>query len=177
MKTSKLFLTITCAFIMLLSINIQAQDFPGLNKSPMDAASYPTSYKVSDKAVKVVYSRPQLKDRAVSKLAPNDKVWRTGANEATEVAVFKPIKLGGQTIQPGTYSLFTIPGDSEWIIILSSDVNVWGSYGYNEANDVARIKAPVSEGKTSLEAFSIAFTDDAMHLGWGTVRVTVPFSI
>ncbi len=73
--------------------------------------------------------------------------------------------------------MFTIPGDSEWIIILSSDLNVWGSYGYNEANDVARIKAPVSEGKKSLEAFSIAFTDDAMYLGWGGIRVAVPFSM
>jgi len=177
MKTSKLFLSIAFAFIMLFSINIQAQDFAGLDKSPMDAASYPSSYKVSDKAVKVVYSRPQLKDRTVSSLAPNDKVWRTGANEAAEVIVIKPIKLGGQTIEPGTYSLFTIPGDSEWTIILSSDVNVWGSYSYNEANDVARIKAPVSQGKKSLEAFSIAFTDDAMHLGWGSTRVVVPFSI
>jgi len=176
MKTSKPFFTIAFAFIMLLSINIQAQDFAGLDKSPMDAASYPSDYKVSDKAVKVVYSRPQLKDRTVSKLAPNGKVWRTGANEAAEVIVLKPITLGGQTIAPGTYSLFTIPGDSEWTIILSSDLNVWGSYSYNEANDVARIKAPVSEGKKSLEAFSIAFTDDAMHLGWGTTRVTVPFS-
>ena len=124
MKTSKLFFTTAFMFIMLLSSNIQAQDFPDLNKSPMDAASYPSSYKISDKAVKVVYSRPQLKERAVSKLAPNDKVWRTGANEAAEVIVFKPIKLGGETIAPGTYSLFTIPGDSEWTIILSSDVNM-----------------------------------------------------
>jgi hypothetical protein len=177
MKTSKLFSTIAFAFTMLLSLSMQAQDFSDLDKSPMDAASYPSSYKISDKAVKVVYSRPQLKERAVSKLAPNDKVWRTGANEAAEISVFKTINLGDKTIQPGTYSLFTIPGDSEWTIILSSDVNVWGSYSYNEANDVARIKAPVSKGEKSLEAFSIAFTDDAMYLGWGTVRVTVPFSI
>jgi len=177
MKTSKLFLTITFAFTMLISTNIQAQDFPGLDKSPMDVASYPSSYKISDKVVKVVYSRPQLKDRALSKLAPNDKVWRTGANEAVEISVYKSIKLGGETIEPGIYSLFTIPGESEWTIILSSDVNVWGSYSYNEANDVARIKAPVSEAKNSLEAFSIVFTDSAMVLGWGTIRVAVPFSI
>ena len=177
MKTSKLILTIAFSIIMLFSVNIQAQEFPGLDKSPMDAASYPSSYKISDKAVKVVYSRPQLKDRPVSKLAPNGKVWRTGANEAAEISVFKPFKLGGKMIAPGTYSLFTIPGDSEWTIILSSDVNVWGSYSYNEANDVVRIKAPVSKDMKSIEAFTIVFTDDAMHLGWGTIRVAVPISI
>ena len=176
MKKSKLILSLAFAFIMLFSINIQAQEFDGLDKSPMDAASFPTSYKDSDKFVKVVYSRPQLKDRAVSKLAPNGKVWRTGANEAAEMTVYKPIKLGGQRIEPGTYSLFTIPGDTEWTIILSSDVNVWGAYSYKATNDVVRFKAPVREGKRSLEAFTIAFSDDAMYLGWGGIRVVTPFS-
>jgi len=179
MKPTTLFLCLTFAFTLVFSLNIQAQDFPGLDKSPMDVSSYPASYKVTDKAIKVYYSRPQLSDRPLSTLAPNDKVWRTGANEAVEVSVLKTIKLGEQTIAPGTYSLFTIPGETEWTIILSSDVNVWGAYGYSKANDVARIKAPVtvSEDKQSLEAFSIMFTDDAMHMGWGTVRVAVPFSI
>jgi hypothetical protein len=161
---------------MLLSFNTNAQDFSKLDKSPMDVAAYPSSYKISDKVVKVVYSRPQLKDRAVSKLAPNGKVWRTGANEAAEMHVYKKIKLGGKLIEPGTYSLFTIPGDTEWTIILSSDVNVWGAYSYDKANDVVRIQAPVTPGKISVEAFSIAFSDSAMDLGWGSVRVSVPFS-
>ena len=63
---------------------------------------------------------------------------------------------------------------------MTHDLNVWGSYFYNEKNDVARIDVPVSKGKEDLEAFSIAFekSDDGMnmHLGWGTVRIAVPFT-
>lgn len=153
---------------------VEAQKFRGLDKSPMDAATYPGSYRVSDKAVKIIYSRPQLKGRSVSDLAPAGKVWRTGANEAPEITFYKDVTLGGKSVKAGTYSLFTIPGNDEWTVILSSDINVWGAYSYDEKSDVARVSGKVSQGE-SLEAFSITFDDDGnMHMGWGTVRVMVP---
>jgi len=165
------------AFIMLASTSMNAQKFSGLDKSPMDAASFPSSYKVSDKSVKVVYSRPQLKGRSLNKLAPAGKVWRTGANEAAEITFFKDAKIGGSPVKAGTYSLFTIPGEGEWTIILSSVRNVWGAYSYNEANDVARLKVKPTMGEESVEAFSIAFDDDGnMHMGWDKVRVSVPMA-
>jgi hypothetical protein len=180
MKKSTFITSIAFAFIMLLSTNVNAQKFSGLDKSPMDAASFPSSYKESNKLIKVVYSRPQLKGRELETLAPNGKVWRTGANEAAELTLYKDMKLGDGLVKAGTYSLFTIPGDKEWTIILSSDLNVWGAYTYNEANDVARVKIASTESEESLEAFSIAFeksdTGVNMHLGWGTVRAAVPFS-
>ncbi len=173
---------ITALFLFLaLSFTNEsiAQNFSKLDVSPMDAASYPSDYKISLKEVKVIYSRPQLKGRALSDLAPNGKVWRTGANEATEITFYKDMFLGETPIKAGTYSLFTIPGDKAWTIIISKDVNVWGSYFYNEKNDVARIKVPVTFKKDSLEAFSIAFDGSKegvdMYLGWGSIRVTVPF--
>ncbi|MBL4887805.1 MAG: DUF2911 domain-containing protein [Flavobacteriaceae bacterium] len=170
---------ITFAFALLLSSNAIAQKFSGLDKSPADIAVLKTS-RTSPPLVKVVYSRPQLKGRTVASLAKNGEVWRTGANEASEIVLFKDMKIGGKAVKAGTYSLFTIPGEKEWVIILSSDTNVWGAYGYKEANDVARITVPVSSGDESLEAFSIAYkkTDNGynMVLGWGTVRVEVPLS-
>ncbi|WP_298236822.1 DUF2911 domain-containing protein [uncultured Algibacter sp.] len=179
MKKSTLFTTIAFAFIMLLSTNVDAQKFRGLDKSPMDAASFPASYKVSDKLIKVVYSRPQLKGRELSSLAQNGKVWRTGANEAATITLYKDMKIGEKAVKAGTYGLFTIPGDNEWTIILNTDANIWGSYAYSEANDVVRVKAATSKGEL-LEAFSIAFEEvdggAHMHLGWGTTRVAVPFS-
>ena len=165
------------AFIMLASTSVNAQKFGGLDKSPMDAASFPSSYKVSDKAVKVVYSRPQLNGRGLDKLAPNGKVWRTGANEAAEITFYKDANVGGSPIKAGTYSLFTIPGEGEWTVILSSDRNVWGSYSYDEANDVARFKVKSTMADDSVEAFSIMFDDDGnMHMGWDMVRVSVPMT-
>lgn len=172
--------TLTFSILMLLAINVTAQEFKGLDKSPMDAAAFPANYKVADKLIKIVYSRPQLNDRKLSDLAPNGKVWRTGANEAAELTLYTDMKLGDTNIKAGTYTFYVIPGDKEWTAIISKDLNVWGSYFYNEANDVARLSVPVSTGKESLEAFSIAFekSDNGvhMHLGWGTTRVAVPFT-
>ena len=176
MKKSTLFTTLTFAFIMLFTINVNAQKFPSLDKSPLDVAWFPTGNKDTNKHIKVFYSRPQLNGRALNTLAPNGKVWRTGANEATNIILYKDMKIGGKAVSAGEYSLFTIPGENEWTIILNKDINVWGAYSYNEANDVIRVTAQVGTGEP-LEAFSIAFADDGrMHLGWGTVRVSVPVS-
>ncbi|WP_353779782.1 DUF2911 domain-containing protein [Winogradskyella sp. 3972H.M.0a.05] len=178
MKISKLLWLFALALVT--SFTVEAQNFAGLDKSPMDVAAYPSSYRTSNKLIKVIYSRPQLKGRSLDKLAPNGKVWRTGANEAAEIIFYADMKLGGKTVKAGTYSLFTVPGEREWEIILSSDLNVWGAYSYNKANDVVRVKAPISKGGESLEAFSIAFEEVkdgvTMHLGWDTTRVAVPLS-
>jgi len=169
------FTTFTLLCIALITFNVNAQDFKDLDKSPMDAASFPTSNRITKKAVKVIYSRPQLRGRSVQSLAQNGKVWRTGANEATEITFYKDVIFGSTPVKAGTYSLFTIPGEKEWTFIISSDVDVWGAYSYNKANDVARATGTVTEAEKYLEPFSIAFDDDGvMHLGWGTVRVSVP---
>lgn len=158
--------------------NVSAQKFSGLDKSPMDMASFPSSYKVADKAVRVTYSRPQLKGRSVSELAPAGEVWRTGANEAVEITFYKDANVGGTDIKAGTYSLYTIPGEGKWTVILNSNLNQWGAYSYDKKADVARVKAATSTDNESLDAFSMAFkeVDGGAHLvmGWGTVRVALP---
>lgn len=169
------------AFTMLFSMEANAQKIPGLDKSPMDAAAYPSSYKVSDKAFRVIYSRPQLKGRALTDLAPNGKVWRTGANEAPEITFYKDVTFGGGAIKAGTYALFTVPGEKEWTIILNSNLNQWGAYSYDESADVARVKVMAKSDSEAVEEFSIIF-DEAeggahMIMAWGTVRVAVPVLI
>lgn len=164
------------AFIMLASTSMNAQKFSGLDKSPLDIA-YMKMERSAPPIVKVIYSRPQLKGRPLSKLAPNGKVWRTGANESTEIIFFKDVKMGGETIKAGTYSLFTIPGEKQWTIILNSDRDGWGSMGHKEANDVARFMVDATTSEESLEAFSIAFDSKGMHLGWDKVRVAIPISM
>ncbi len=180
MKKRTFLPTLFFAFLMLLSFNTSAQDFPDLDKSPMDAATFPGNYKISDKLIKVIYSRPQLNGRTLSKLAPNDEVWRTGANEATAITLYQPMTFGTTKVKAGTYTLFTIPGEKEWTVILSSDLNVWGAYSYDKANDVARITVPVQKTKKTLEAFSIVFeeskTGATMYLGWADVMIAVPFN-
>lgn len=177
MKNSRLFTTIAFAFMMLVSFNVDAQKFRGLDKSPLDAA---TIGRGSEQLAVVYYSRPQLNGRAVgTELAPYGKVWRTGANEATKLVLNVDMKLNGTALKAGEYSLFTIPGEKEWEVIVSSDLNNWGASGYKTDNTVASIKVPATMGDESLEAFSMAFepSDDGVHLhmGWDKVRVAVPF--
>nr|WP_299346571.1 DUF2911 domain-containing protein [Allomuricauda sp.] len=164
-------------FCLVFTVDASAQKFSGLDKSPADIASYPSSYRVADKAVRVIYSRPQLKGRSLSELAPGGKVWRTGANEAAEITFYKDATIAGTAVKAGTYSLFTIPGESEWTVILNNNLNQWGAYSYDSAADVARVTGKASTDSESLEAFSIAFDDNgAMVMGWGTTRVSVPMT-
>ena len=166
------------ALAMVFSTTAFAQDFGGLDKSPMDMAAFPTSYKEAAKAVRVVYSRPQLKGRTLEKLAPAGEVWRTGANEAPEITFYKDANFGGKDVKAGTYSLFTIPGEGEWTVILNKNLNQWGAYSYEEGADVLRVKVPSSMDGKSLEEFSIAFkkVDGGAHMvmGWDKTRVAVP---
>ena len=177
----KLFALSILMLALVFTTNISAQKFSGLDKSPMDMAAFPSSYKVADKAMRVTYSRPQLKGRSVSELAPAGEVWRTGANEAVEITFYKDANVGGTDVKAGTYSLFTIPGEGEWTVILNSNLNQWGAYSYDKKADVARVKAAATAAGESLDAFSIAFNevDGGAHLvmAWGTTRVALPIKM
>jgi len=177
MKKSILF-TVLFVFGAFISTDINAQKFSKLDKSPMDVASYPSSYKESNKIVKIAYSRPQLKGRALESLAPKGKVWRTGANEAAEIFFYQDVVFGGKKVKAGSYTLFTIPGEKEWTIILSTAKNVWGAYFYKKGQDVVRVTASVSKAKKEIEAFSILFDENGeaftMYLGWGKTVVSLP---
>jgi hypothetical protein len=172
-KTLSLIAALIVAVIFTNQAN--AQDFKDMDKSPMDQAAYPASYRVSDKVVKITYSRPQLKGRKLAKLAPAGKVWRTGANEVPEITFYKDVTFGGQAVKAGTYSLVTIPGENEWTVILSKQLNVWGAYFYKDSEDVARVKGSVKKSDKTIEAFSMAFGEDmTLHMGWGNTVVSVP---
>ena len=161
---------------LISSPQITAQEFKGLDKSPMDMATFPSSYRVSDKIVKVIYSRPQLKGRDLMKLAPPEKVWRTGANEAVEITFYKDVVFGGKAVKAGVYSLFVIPSlDEDWTIIINEAKNVWGSYSYNQDQDVVRVSGVTSKADKNIEAFSMIFDKDmTLKMGWGNTVISVP---
>ena len=158
-----------------------AQDFKGLDKSPMDRVFYPPSNRVTDKAIVITYSRPQLRGRNLEDVVPAYEIWRTGANEATEIRLYKSIKLGASEIKAGTYTMYSYPKDESLEIIINSTTNVWGAYGYDKSKDVARIEVPVMESTQYIEAFSFAFSgkgnNPILHAGWGNVRVEIPVTI
>lgn len=145
--------------------------------SPMATAAvrYKESY------VKIVYSQPQKRGREVfGKLVPYDQVWRTGANEATEITVTKDVLINNQPLMAGTYALFTIPGKDKWKIILNSDLGMWGAYNYNSKMDVLTfdVASQLIPGGKLFEAFTILInqkTDTAdIVLLWDRTQVSFP---
>lgn len=175
MKRKILYPVLVLSLLILVTTQAQAQKFKDLDVSPMDRIAFPLSHNKSDKFIRVTYSRPQLKGRTVESLTPYGKVWRTGANEATEITFYRDATFGGKPVKAGTYTFFTIPGEKEWSIILNSDLNIWGAYDYNETHDVLRVTAPLEKDKEFIEAFTMAFDDDStLYLAWGNLRVAIP---
>lgn len=173
----KKLLTLTAiimAFALLQTTDVLGQKIPAVDKSPADI-----SYLRKDKQAiaKVIYSRPMKNGRTIfGDLIPYDKVWRTGANEATEIKFFKDVTFGGKKVAAGTYSLFSIPGESKWTIILNAGLDQWGAYSYKEDQDVVRVEGAVSAGD-EVEAMAIIFHEDQLIIAWDKTRVSVPVSV
>jgi len=129
--------------------------------------------------VEVSYSRPAVKGRNImGELVPYGKVWRTGANAATTITFGDDVKFGGTPVKAGKYGLLTIPGQSEWTVILTRDLNVTSPAAYKEANDVLRLKVAPLEMPFTTESFLITFdevmpTSMNMLLMWDKTAVPV----
>ena len=184
-------LILVLLFCSVLGVN--AQKFKGLDKSPMDIAYYPDEFahdrkfapqKVGDKAyIRLMYSRPAKKERVIfGKLVPYGKVWRVGADEATEIKFYEDVTIQGKTLTAGVYSLFMIPTETEWTIIFNTDLDVWGAYSYNEAKDVLRATVKPQKMDEMVENLTINFgkgndKEALMNLGWENVMVSLPIML
>ena len=177
-KSINLKFSLAICGILFITTNNNAQAFQQLDKIPHDIVYYRAS-KISPPLVKVLYGRPSIKadQKAFGDKVPFDKIWRTGANEATELKLYQDVFFGNTKVIAGTYSLITIPGEKEWEIILNTNVDVLGAFHYNPNANVARIKVPVSKAER-LESFSIAFKNAEdkllLVLGWDATRVKIP---
>jgi hypothetical protein len=168
----------------------QTAKVPALDKSPMDMSYFPADYpilktqnKVTEPPVaRVVYSRPQRDNRIVfGNLIEYNKVWRLGANEATEIEFFKDVSIAGKKILKGRYTLYAIPTETKWTMILNKDTDTWGAFVYDEKKDVLRTDVPVQILPAAVDAFSMSFnkTDKGMDLfiAWDTAGVTLPIIV
>lgn len=175
------------SFIILTITGAKAQNFRPIDKSAMDMAYFPDNFAHDRKGdekplARITYSRPGKNGREIyGKLVPYEKVWRVGANEATEIKLYKDATIGGKKVKAGSYSMFAIPGEKEWTVILSTDTDVWGAYTYNQANDVVRVTSQVTKADQIIENFSITFTkgekqSTSLLFGWDNVIVTTPIS-
>ncbi len=125
--------------------------------------------------ITIEYGRPNVKGREIwGALVPYDRVWRTGADEATTIAFAGPVMVGGQALAAGRYGLFTIPGEGEWTVILNRVADQWGAYGYDAGEDALRIQA-VPEDAEFVESLSFAIDEGRVVLRWE--RLAVAFEI
>lgn len=134
--------------------------------------------------IEVNYNRPGVKGRKIfGGLVPYGEVWRTGANTATKITFSTNVKLNGTAIPAGTYELFTIPGQTEWTVIVHKNMSQWGAYAYDAKNDVARITAkPAASMMNAVESFSIGFSDlhndsATLNLTWEKTRVPLKLEV
>jgi hypothetical protein len=163
---------------------------PELDKSPMDMAYYPVNYpvlKIQEKAseplvARVIYSRPQKGNRVIfGELVEYNKVWRLGANEATEIEFFRDVKIGGKKILKGKYTLYALVNPDQWTLILNKDTDTWGAFKYDETKDVVRVPLPVQKLSAVVEAFTLVFEKSAtgmnMIAAWDNVQVSLPIAL
>ena len=176
----------TCCFGVVQAQN--GSKIPPIDKSPMDMSYYPVNYpilKIQDKAVeplvsRIVYSRPQKNGRVVfGELVEFGKVWRLGANEATEIEFFKDVKIGGTKLKKGRYTMYAIPYENKWTVIFNKELDTWGAFKYDQKKDVLRYDANI-EKIESEEAFGAYFdkaaTGATLNIVWDNVKATIPIS-
>ncbi|WP_461449538.1 DUF2911 domain-containing protein [Mucilaginibacter sp.] len=110
--------------------------------------------------ITLTYSRPNVKGRKIfGYTEPYNTVWRTGANAATTITFTDDVMLEGHKVVAGTYGLFSIPGESEWTIILSKNAKQWGAYSYNAADDYLRFTIKPIKIDETVETFTMQFTN------------------
>ncbi|MGV3630075.1 MAG: DUF2911 domain-containing protein [Bacteroidota bacterium] len=133
--------------------------------------------------VTVEYCRPSKSGRVVfGDVVPYGEVWRTGANASTKVTFGEDVKINGQAVKAGTYSLYTIPTKDEWTVILNKNLTLWGSDGYSEVEDAVRILVKSQKTAELMETFTIAFnnlkpTAATMDLIWENTRVSLDLTV
>jgi hypothetical protein len=129
------------------------------------------------KSIKVAYSSPRAKGRKIfGGLVPYGEPWRTGANEATAFVTDANLTIGGKDIPGGSYTMFTVPNQDKWTLIISKKTGEWG-IPYPEGEDLARADMSVSKTSGPVENFSISFhemgTGCHMYLDWENTRATI----
>jgi hypothetical protein len=162
----KRLLSLLPLFILFISIAACGQE-----KRPSPAAS--SEFKAGTATIKINYSAPSVKGREIwGKLVPYAEVWRTGANEATTFETDQDLKVEGKSLPKGKYSLFTIPGKDEWVIIFNKNAAQWGAFSYKEADDALRITVRPGLSSAFNEVMKIeGKADGSVSIAWEKLEI------
>lgn len=179
-------------FLLAFGVSASVAQFklPAVDKSPMDMAYYPVNYpvlKIQNKVTeplmaRIIYSRPLKNGRSVfGELVEFGQIWRLGANEATEIELYRDVKCGTETrLKKGRYTMYAIPYQDKWTIIFNRETDIWGAFQYDPKKDALRVDVPTQKQPESAEAFTMQFEKDSTGLNlaimWDNIKALVPFS-
>ncbi|HEX6849664.1 MAG TPA: DUF2911 domain-containing protein [Chitinophagaceae bacterium] len=179
-----------CLLISVLFSFSQAIKIPDVDKSPMDVSYYPNNYpilKIQNKATeplaaRILYSRPQKQGRKVfGELVEYGKVWRLGANEATEIEFYKDVKIGGKKVPKGRYTLYAIVSEDVWTMIINKDTDTWGAFKYDSKKDVLRTDIVAQKTAEMVESMSMFFektvTGISLIITWEQLKASLPITL
>ncbi len=152
-------------------------------RGPAASPTATITQAIGNTEMTIVYSRPSLAGRSFASLAPKGDVWRTGANANTKISFNKDVMIGGKALPAGEYSMYSIPGDNEWTIIINK-AKSWGTQ-YDKSQDALRFTAKPTKTSESVETFRIDLTDfdnkakdkANLELAWGNVSVKFPIVV
>lgn len=173
------FILVSLMVIFVQCLNAQQTTF----EVPATNSSAKVQQRVAATDIEVVYNRPNIKGRKIfGDLVPFGQVWRTGSDASTKIYFSTPVSLNGHEIDSGRYELFTIPGKTEWTIILQKNKSQWGSYSYKQENDLLRFTSKPETIAHPVETFNINFDkitsrSAEMSLSWEKTRVPVKITI
>lgn len=185
MKTTSLLSTCGLFAAATLLASVALAQTPSAPRISTPAASPGSTLKqtVGFTDIEIAYARPSARGRKIfGGLLPYGEVWRTGANSATKVTFSTAVKIEGRDLPAGSYALYSIPGASEWTVILNKVTGEWGAYSYNEANDALRVKVKPVALAQPVETFTIDVSDlrtesALLSLTWEKTRVPVKIEV
>ncbi|HEY0156201.1 MAG TPA: DUF2911 domain-containing protein [Thermoanaerobaculia bacterium] len=170
--------TLSLCLLLVTASTALAQE---AKKKPLSPPATATA-KIGGTDVTIAYSAPSKRGRDImGGLVPYGKVWRTGANAATTLTTSGDLMIGTLHVPAGSYSLFTIPGEKEWTLIVNKQTGQWGS-DHDESKDLGRVTMKVAPVKDTVETFAIGVTPDGAKKGtlsmtWENVTASVPVAV
>ena len=175
----KKLLIVNLLCVLAFALNAQEPAQKTLPKSP--EAAFTQQFGGSE--IQVSYARPLARGRKIfGSLVPFDSLWRTGANDCTTIKFKEDVVIGGKSIAVGKYSLYSIPGASEWIIVLNSETSMHGTNGYDAQKDVHRFKVKSEKTERFYETFTIEINDidvqgnAFLNMMWENTMVKIPLT-
>ena len=175
MKTRVTTLLLVVTLAAAGAVPAMAQQKPPLSPPGQAAAT------IGAATITIDYARPSMRGRKImGELVPYDKVWRTGANAATTLKTSAALEIGGALVPAGTYTLYTLPGEKAWKLIVNKQTGQWGTQ-YDQAQDLARVDLKVEALPQPVEQFTISIDKadkgGVLKLAWENTEVTAAIAV